>query len=182
MGVGIGSLRQIFSLYSLMTVSFVMTVLSFLAIGQLCGRLMERRKKLHAYAEFTRQFIRCTFDAPGWLSVGAAGCMVRTRIARDFGFTVLMYTSNGMLYPRLFVGLGTHGEGVATSTFQWKLRRELIRAERISCCHGVGAMKSRGHRSGMRRRWKQSFHRLGICLARKEGFAREAPGINLELV
>lgn len=49
MGIGIGSLRQIFSLYSWMIVSFVMTVLSFLPIGQLCRRLMERREKLHAY-------------------------------------------------------------------------------------------------------------------------------------
>jgi spermidine synthase len=49
MGIGFGNFRQIVCLYALMTLSFAITVLTLLPIGQLCGRLMERRKKLRAY-------------------------------------------------------------------------------------------------------------------------------------
>src|SRR5258708_30440216 len=36
-------------MHGLLTVVFLITVLTFLPIGQLCGRLMERRTKLRAY-------------------------------------------------------------------------------------------------------------------------------------
>ena len=49
MGVGIGGFGRNCALYGLLTVVFVITALGFIPIGQLCGRLMERRKKLRAY-------------------------------------------------------------------------------------------------------------------------------------
>ncbi len=44
------SFSQAFALYSLLAVVFVLTALAFIPIGQLCGRLMERRTKLRAYS------------------------------------------------------------------------------------------------------------------------------------
>jgi SAM-dependent methyltransferase len=49
MGVTIGGVWQIVALYSLLAIVFLLTALTFLPIGQLCGRLMERRSKLRAY-------------------------------------------------------------------------------------------------------------------------------------
>src|SRR5262249_29228650 len=50
MGSGaMGSLSRVFALYSLLPVVFLITALGFVPIGQLCGRLMERRAKLPAY-------------------------------------------------------------------------------------------------------------------------------------
>jgi SAM-dependent methyltransferase len=37
------------AIYVLLTVVFILTVLTFLPVGQLCGRLMERRRKLESY-------------------------------------------------------------------------------------------------------------------------------------
>ena len=49
MGLSGGSFLHISALYALMTIVFLITALGFLPIGQLCGRLMERRTKLRAY-------------------------------------------------------------------------------------------------------------------------------------
>ena len=49
MGLGISSLSTAVFLYGLLTVVFLITALAFLPVGQLCGRLMERRTKLRAY-------------------------------------------------------------------------------------------------------------------------------------
>ena len=49
MGWDAGSLWQAGALYVLLAVIFVNTALIFIPIGQLCGRLMERRVKLKAY-------------------------------------------------------------------------------------------------------------------------------------
>ncbi len=49
MGVGAGGLRQSIFLYLMLTEVFLITALTFLPVGQLCGRLMERRTKLRAY-------------------------------------------------------------------------------------------------------------------------------------
>jgi hypothetical protein len=49
MGMGVGSLSQILLLYGLLAIVFLITALTFMPIGQLCGRLMERRTKLRAY-------------------------------------------------------------------------------------------------------------------------------------
>ncbi len=49
MGVGGGHLSQIVALYSLLTIVFLITAMGFIPIGQLCGRMMERRNKLRAY-------------------------------------------------------------------------------------------------------------------------------------
>jgi hypothetical protein len=49
MGLTLTSGLQAVPLYALLAVVFLMTVLVFLPIGQVCGRLMERRKKLGAY-------------------------------------------------------------------------------------------------------------------------------------
>jgi spermidine synthase len=42
-------LSRIVPLYGLLTVVFLLTALTFMPVGQLCGRLMERRGKLRAY-------------------------------------------------------------------------------------------------------------------------------------
>jgi len=49
MGVGISSLSSQLFLYGLLAVVFLITALTFMPLGQLCGRLMERRAKLRAY-------------------------------------------------------------------------------------------------------------------------------------
>ena len=50
MGTGAsGEWQQIFFLYGILTVVFLITALTFMPVGQLCGRLMERRTKLWAY-------------------------------------------------------------------------------------------------------------------------------------
>jgi len=50
MGVRSGTdVPRILMLYLLLTVLFLITALTFLPVGQLCGRLMERRSKLRAY-------------------------------------------------------------------------------------------------------------------------------------
>jgi hypothetical protein len=49
MGINVGSLLRILVLYGLLAIVFLLTVLTFLPVGQLCGRLMERRTKLRAY-------------------------------------------------------------------------------------------------------------------------------------
>jgi spermidine synthase len=49
MGVGSGSLLRTIGLYILLTVVFLVTAMTFIPVGQLCGRLMERRTKLRAY-------------------------------------------------------------------------------------------------------------------------------------
>jgi len=43
------SLTQAVAIYFFLSVVFLLTVLAFLPVGQLCGRLMERRAKLRAY-------------------------------------------------------------------------------------------------------------------------------------
>jgi spermidine synthase len=49
MGIAGSKLSHVVFLYGLLAVVFVMTALTFLPLGQLCGRLMERRTKLRAY-------------------------------------------------------------------------------------------------------------------------------------
>jgi len=50
MGSGeFGEWSHIFFLYGILTVIFLVTALTFMPVGQLCGRLMERRPKLRAY-------------------------------------------------------------------------------------------------------------------------------------
>lgn len=50
MGIASGTdLARIVMLYLLLIVIFLLTALTFLPVGQLCGRLMERRGKLRAY-------------------------------------------------------------------------------------------------------------------------------------
>jgi hypothetical protein len=49
MGIASRDLAAVVSLYALLTVVFLMTALAFVPVGQLCGRLMERRAKLRAY-------------------------------------------------------------------------------------------------------------------------------------
>jgi spermidine synthase len=49
MGLGVADLSQILLLYGLLAIVFLITALTFMPVGQLCGRLMERRTKLRAY-------------------------------------------------------------------------------------------------------------------------------------
>jgi len=49
MGIKTGNTMQSVLLYSLLALVFLMTALTFIPVGQLCGRLMERRSKLRAY-------------------------------------------------------------------------------------------------------------------------------------
>ena len=49
MGVRMSDLRSQILLYGLLALVFLMTALTFMPVGQLCGRLMERRAKLRAY-------------------------------------------------------------------------------------------------------------------------------------
>ncbi len=49
MGVHLSDLPRIVVLYALLTVIFLITGLTFIPVGQLCGRLMERRPQLRAY-------------------------------------------------------------------------------------------------------------------------------------
>jgi spermidine synthase len=49
MGVQQGALPQAIILFLLLSIIFLLTALTFLPIGQLCGRLMDRRKNLRAY-------------------------------------------------------------------------------------------------------------------------------------
>ena len=50
MGVEIGATAPyLIATYSFLTVVFLLTVLAFIPVGQLCGRLMTRRKNLRAY-------------------------------------------------------------------------------------------------------------------------------------
>jgi hypothetical protein len=49
MGLGAGDLSHILFMYGLLAVVFLITALIFMPVGQLCGRLMERRTKLRAY-------------------------------------------------------------------------------------------------------------------------------------
>jgi len=49
MGIESGSLLRTIALYLLLSVIFLITAVTFLPVGQLCGRLMERRTKLRAY-------------------------------------------------------------------------------------------------------------------------------------
>src|SRR5207245_1506047 len=43
------NLSQAIAIYVFLSVVFLLTVLAFVPIGQLCGRLMERREKLRSY-------------------------------------------------------------------------------------------------------------------------------------
>jgi spermidine synthase len=49
MGVDLADLPRTIVLYALLAVVFLVTALTFMPVGQLCGRLMERRTKLRAY-------------------------------------------------------------------------------------------------------------------------------------
>jgi hypothetical protein len=49
MGVGVADLPRAILLYALLTVIFLSSAMIFLPVGQLCGRLLERREKLRAY-------------------------------------------------------------------------------------------------------------------------------------
>ncbi len=49
MGLGVGDLTHKLFLYGLLAIVFLITALTFMPVGQLCGRLMERRTKLRAY-------------------------------------------------------------------------------------------------------------------------------------
>jgi spermidine synthase len=49
MGIGSGDWPRVVTLYLLLTVVFLITALTFIPVGMLCGRLMERRTKLRAY-------------------------------------------------------------------------------------------------------------------------------------
>ena len=49
MGISTGSLPQIILQNGFLAIVFLMTALTFVPVGQLCGRLMERRSKLRAY-------------------------------------------------------------------------------------------------------------------------------------
>jgi hypothetical protein len=49
MGVRTGQPIQIIVLYILLTIVFLLTAATFVPVGQLCGRLMEKRPKLRAY-------------------------------------------------------------------------------------------------------------------------------------
>jgi len=49
MGLSQGSSVEVAVLFALLSVIFLLTALTFVPIGQLCGRLMERRTKLRAY-------------------------------------------------------------------------------------------------------------------------------------
>ena len=49
MGFAIGSATQTLYLYGSLALIFLITALTFMPIGQVCGRLMERRTKLRAY-------------------------------------------------------------------------------------------------------------------------------------
>jgi spermidine synthase len=49
MGLGVAHLSQGVALFALLTIVFLITALGFIPVGQLCGRLMERRNKLRAY-------------------------------------------------------------------------------------------------------------------------------------
>jgi hypothetical protein len=49
MGMQQGALPQAIILFLLLSIIFLLTALTFLPIGQLCGRLMDRRRNLRAY-------------------------------------------------------------------------------------------------------------------------------------
>ncbi len=49
MGVAVGNVAQDLFLYGLLALVFLITALTFMPVGQVCGRLMERRTKLRAY-------------------------------------------------------------------------------------------------------------------------------------
>ena len=49
MGIGSSGLSLLIFLYGLLAIVFLITALTFMPVGQLCGRLMERRTKLRAY-------------------------------------------------------------------------------------------------------------------------------------
>jgi spermidine synthase len=49
MGIEDRNLLYVFFLYSLLTIVFLITALTFIPLGQLCGRVMDRRTKLRAY-------------------------------------------------------------------------------------------------------------------------------------
>jgi hypothetical protein len=49
MGLATAGVYGALALYALLAVVFLLTALAFLPVGQLCGRLMERRNKLRAY-------------------------------------------------------------------------------------------------------------------------------------
>src|SRR5262245_27853419 len=49
MGFHLSDLPRIIILYTLLSVIFLITALTFLPVGQLCGRLMDRRPQLRAY-------------------------------------------------------------------------------------------------------------------------------------
>ena len=49
MGLTGDNLRHVVMLFVLLTVVFLLTALTFVPVGQLCGRMMERRSKLRAY-------------------------------------------------------------------------------------------------------------------------------------
>jgi spermidine synthase len=49
MGIPVSRLSQMLFLYELLSIVFLISALTFIPVGQLCGRLMERRSKLRAY-------------------------------------------------------------------------------------------------------------------------------------
>jgi spermidine synthase len=49
MGMMTSNFKQALFLYGLLSIVFLITALTFMPVGQLCGRLMERRTKLRAY-------------------------------------------------------------------------------------------------------------------------------------
>ena len=48
-GLSLGNIFRLLFLYQMLAVVFLLTAVTFIPVGQLCGRLMERRTKLRAY-------------------------------------------------------------------------------------------------------------------------------------
>ena len=61
MGLGGGTAKEAFDIHLLLAAVFLLTALTFLPVGQLCGRLMERRSQLSSY---------------GWNLIGSIGGVV----------------------------------------------------------------------------------------------------------
>lgn len=82
----VASLSQAVAVYCFLSIVFLLTVLAFVPIGQLCGRLMERREKLPAYglnlmgslAGVASMMLLSSFWTPPlvWFSVGFIGVLL----------------------------------------------------------------------------------------------------------
>jgi len=70
MGLGQGNSNQVIVLYLLLSVIFLLTALTLLPLGQLCGRLMERRRNLRAYG------LNLLGSLSGVLAVGMCGFFI----------------------------------------------------------------------------------------------------------